>query len=92
MNTNSEMIEERVIHIFRDKLGFPVDTLTQEQRQNSLLCDAIGMQARDLLKLYMELESEFNICFKDLVLQGDFDKYACIIDYIKEYGGLNGKR
>lgn len=91
MSENKKTIEERVTAVFRNKLGFPVDTLTPEQRQHSLLSDSIGMQARDLLKLYMELEKEFNMGFEDLVQQGDFDKYNCILKYIQEYGDPDGK-
>ena len=40
------------------------------------------MQARDLLKLYMELENEFHIDFNPLVLDGNFDKYNCLLEYI----------
>lgn len=91
MNTANKTIEERVIKVFREKLGFPVDALTLEQRQCSLLCDSIGMQARDLTKLYMELKEEFNICLKDLVLQGNFDKFNCIVEYIKQNGDFDDK-
>ena len=59
MNTANKTIEERVIKVFREKLGFPADALTLEQRQCSLLCDSIGMQARDLIKLYMEITISF---------------------------------
>lgn len=40
------------------------------------------MQARDLLKLYMELEDEFHIDFNPLVLEGNFDKYNYLLEYI----------
>ena len=59
-----------------------VNRLTNDQRSKSLLSDSAGMQARDLLKLYMELENEFHIDFNPLVLDGNFDKYDCLLGYI----------
>ncbi len=40
------------------------------------------IQLLDLLKLYMELENEFHIDFNPLVLDGNFDKYDCLLGYI----------
>lgn len=63
-------------------MGYLVNRLTNDQRSKSLLSDSAGMQARDLLKLYMELENEFHIDFNPLVLDGNFDKYDCLLGYI----------
>ena len=63
-------------------MAFAVNKLSDDQRSKSLLSDCIRMQARDLLKLYMELEDEFHIDFNPLVLEGNFDKYNYLLEYI----------
>lgn len=75
-------IKKRLDYVFIEKMDFLVNKLTDEQRSKSLLRDCIGLQARDLLKLYMELEKEFHIDFSRLVLEGNFDKYDCLLEYI----------
>jgi hypothetical protein len=82
MEDNKTNIKERLDYVFIEKMAFAVNRLTDEQRSKSLLRDCIGMQARDLLKLYMELENEFHIDFNPLVLEGNFDKYNCLLEYI----------
>ena len=63
-------------------MAFSINRLPEDQRSKSLLSNCIRMQARDLLKLYMELEKEFHIDFNPLVLDGNFDKYNCLLEYI----------
>lgn len=82
MKDNKESIKDRLNNIFINKMAFAVNRLSDEQCSKSLLSDCIGMQARDLLKLYMELENEFHVDFNPLVLEGNFDKYNCILEYI----------
>ncbi len=82
MEDNRDSIKKRLDNVFIEKMAFAVYKLSDEQRSKSLLRDCIGMQARDLLKLYMELESEFHIDFNPLVLEGNFDKYDCLLEYI----------
>lgn len=82
MEDNRKSIKNRLDNIFIEKMGFLVNRLTDDQRSKSLLSDSAGMQARDLLKLYMELEKEFHIDFNPLVLEGNFDKYDCLLEYI----------
>lgn len=82
MEDNRASIEKRLDNIFIEKMGYLVNRLADDQRSKSLLSDSAGMQARDLLKLYMELENEFHIDFNPLVLEGNFDKYNCLLDYI----------
>lgn len=82
MEDNRKSIKNRLDNIFMEKMGYLVDRLTDNQRSKSLLSDSAGMQARDLLKLYMELEKEFHIDFNPLVLEGNFDKYDCLLEYI----------
>ena len=82
MEDNRDSIKKRLDNVFIEKMAFAVYKLSDEQRSKSLLRDCIGMQARDLLKLYMELESEFHIDFNQLVLEGNFDKYDCLLEYI----------
>lgn len=77
-----DSIKKRLDNVFIEKMAFAVNKLSDEQRSKSLLRDCIGMQARDLLKLYMELEDEFHIDFNPLVLEGNFDKYDCLLEYI----------
>ena len=77
MEDNRTSIKKRLDDIFIEKMGYLVNRLTNDQRSKSLLSDSAGMQARDLLKLYMELENEFHIDFNPLVLDGNFDKYDC---------------
>ena len=69
MEDNRDSIKKRLDNVFIEKMAFAVYKLSDEQRSKSLLRDCIGMQARDLLKLYMELESEFHIDFNPLVLE-----------------------
>ncbi len=82
MEDNRKSIKNRLDNIFIEKMGYLVNRLTDDQRSKSLLSDSAGMQARDLLKLYMELEKEFHIDFNPLVLEGNFDKYDCLLEYI----------
>ncbi len=82
MEDNRDSIKKRLDNVFIEKMAFAVYKLSDEQRSKSLLRDCIGMQARDLLKLYMELENEFHIDFNTLVLDGNFDKYDCLLEYI----------
>lgn len=82
MEDNRTIIKKRLDNIFIEKMGYLVNRLTEDQRSKSLLSDSAGMQARDLLKLYMELENEFHIDFNPLVLDGNFDKYNCLLEYI----------
>ena len=82
MKDNRENIKERLDNVFIEKMAFAVNKLSDDQRSKSLLSDCIRMQARDLLKLYMELEDEFHIDFNPLVLEGNFDKYNCLLEYI----------
>ena len=82
MEDNRDSIKKRLDNVFIEKMAFAVYKLSDEQRSKSLLSDCIGMQARDLLKLYMELENEFHIDFNTLVLDGNFDKYDCLLEYI----------
>lgn len=82
MEDNRTSIKKRLDDIFIEKMGYLVNRLTNNQRSKSLLSDSAGMQARDLLKLYMELENEFHIDFNPLVLDGNFDKYDCLLGYI----------
>ena len=70
MEDNRTSIKKRLDDIFIEKMGYLVNRLTNDQRSKSLLSDSAGMQARDLLKLYMELENEFHIDFNPLVLDG----------------------
>ncbi len=90
MKENEENIKKRLDRVFIEKMRFAVNKLPDEQRKESLLRDCIGLQARDLLKLYMELENEFHIDFNPLVLEGNFDKYDCLLEYIiNEIGDKN---
>ncbi len=82
MKDNRENIKERLDNVFIEKMAFAVNKLSDDQRSKSLLSDCIRMQARDLLKLYMELEDEFHIDFNPLVLEGNFDKYNYLLEYI----------
>ena len=82
MKDNRENIKERLDNVFIEKMAFAVNKLSDDQRSKSLLSDCIRMQTRDLLKLYMELEDEFHIDFNPLVLEGNFDKYDCLLEYI----------
>lgn len=82
MENSINSIKNRLDTVFIEKMAFAVYKLSDEQRSKSLLRDCIGMQARDLLKLYMELENEFHIDFNTLVLDGNFDKYDCLLEYI----------
>lgn len=82
MEDNRDSIKKRLDNVFIGKMAFAVYKLSDEQRSKSLLRDCIGMQARDLLKLYMELEDEFHIDFNPLVLEGNFDKYNYLLEYI----------
>ena len=68
MEDNRTSIKKRLDDIFIEKMGYLVNRLTNDQRSKSLLSDSAGMQARDLLKLYMELEN--------------VDKYDCLLGYI----------
>lgn len=82
MEDSRASIKKRLDNIFIEKMGYLVSRFTDDQRSKSLLSDSAGMQARDLLKLYMELENEFHIDFNPLVLNGNFDKYDCLLEYI----------
>jgi len=82
MEDRREKIKERLDKVFIEKMAFEVNKLSDDQRSTSLLSNCIKMQARDLLKLYMELEREFHIDFNPLVLEGNFDKYDCLLEYI----------
>ena len=82
MKDNRENIKERLDNVFIEKMAFAVNKLSDDQRSKSLLSDCIRMQTRDLLKLYMELEDEFHIDFTPLVLEGNFDKYNYLLEYI----------
>ena len=68
MEDNRTSIKKRLDDIFIEKMGYLVNRLTNDQRSKSLLSDSAGMQARDLLKLYMELENEFHIDFASFVI------------------------
>ena len=54
MEDNRTSIKKRLDDIFIEKMGYLVNRLTNDQRSKSLLSDSAGMQARDLLKLYMD--------------------------------------
>ena len=54
MKDNRENIKERLDNVFIEKMAFAVNKLSDDQRSKSLLSDFIRMQARDLLKIYME--------------------------------------
>ena len=82
MKDNRENIKERLDNVFIEKMAFAVNKLSDDQRSKSVLSDCIRMQTRDLLKLYMELEDEFHIDFNPLVLEGNFDKYNYLLEYI----------
>lgn len=82
MEDNRASIKKRLDDVFIGKLGYAINSLSDDQRLKSLLSDSAGMRARDLLKLYMELENEFHIDFNPLVLEGNFDKYNCLLEYI----------
>ena len=82
MKDNRENIKERLDNVFIEKMAFAVNKLSDDQRSKSLLSDCIRMQTRDLLKLYMELEDEFHIDFNPLVVEGNFDKYNYLLEYI----------
>ncbi len=87
MEDKRENIKERLDKVFIEKMAFEVNKLPNDQRSKSLLSNCIRMQARDLLKLYMELENEFHIDFNPLVLEGNFDKYNCLLEYIVSKAG-----
>lgn len=79
MEDNRTSIKKRLDDIFIEKMGYLVNRLTNDQRSKSLLSDSAGMQARDLLKLYMELENEFHIDFNPLVLDGNRLMHYCTL-------------
>ena len=54
MEDNRTSIKKRLDDIFIEKMGYLVNRLTNDQRSKSLFSDSAGMQARDLLKLYMD--------------------------------------
>lgn len=82
MEDKRENIKKRLDKVFIEKMAFAINRLPEDQRSKSFLSNCIRMQARDLLKLYMELEKEFHIDFNPLVLDGNFDKYNCLLEYI----------
>ena len=82
MKDNRENIKERLDNVFIEKMAFAVNKLSDDQRSKSLLSDCIRMQVSDLLIIYMELEDEFHIDFNPLVLEGNFDKYNYLLEYI----------
>ena len=67
MENSINSIKNRLDTVFIEKMAFAVYKLSDEQRSKSLLRDCIGMQARDLLKLFTSL---------------NFDKYDCLLEYI----------
>ncbi len=82
MEDKRESMKERLDKVIIEKMASADNKLQDDQRSKSLLSNCIRMQARDLLKLYMELENEFHIDFNPLVLEGNFDKYNCLLEYI----------
>ena len=82
MKDDKTNIKKRLDNIFVEKMGYMINRLTEEQYSKSLLSDSAGMRARDLLKLYMELENEFHIDFTPLVMEGNFDKYNYLLEYV----------
>lgn len=72
-------LEEKVISIIADSLGFPVEVITREFS----FVDDLEADALHIYWLVMDFEDEFNI----EISEDDYDKMRTVgdaIDYIKE--------
>ena len=78
-------ITNQVNHIIRTKLYIDLSKLTKEQENYSLLHPKVGLEPRDLVAIFFEIQNAFNIKFEEKdIMENRFDYYNNIIDIVEE--------
>ncbi len=79
-----EIINETNL-VIRNNLHIDLSKLTKEQENYSLLHPKVGLEPRDLVAIFFELQNAFNIKFEEKdIMENRFDYYNNIIDIIEE--------
>lgn len=80
-----EEITNEVNRVIRNKLYIDLSKLTKEQQDYSLLHPKVGLEPRDLLAIFFELQNAFNIKFEEKdIMENRFDYYNNIIYIVEE--------
>lgn len=76
-------VVDKINAVIKDKLLIDLNILSDEDKSISLLSSKIGLRPRDLVAIFKELESAFDINFtNEDVTESRFDIYNNIVDSV----------
>ena len=82
---NRKEITNKVNLVIRNNLYIDLSKLTKEQENYSLLHPKVGLEPRDLIAIFFEIQNAFNIKFEEKdIMENRFDYYNNIIDIVEE--------
>lgn len=79
---NREQIEETVLDILKEQLGYHEDI-----NLDTKLRDDVGYDSLDMIDVCMKIEFKFSICIKDdELLSGKFNNFTAfdVVDYVEK--------
>lgn len=69
-----EKIRDEIIELISDRMGVERQKLNNHGKEKSLLDAAIGLQPRDLLTLFFELQRTYEVSFEEKdIIESRFD-------------------
>lgn len=78
-----ENIKNEIIGLISEKIGIDQQKLNDYGKEKSLLDISIGLQPRDLLTLFFELQRKYEIAFEERdIMESRFDYVDNIVEAI----------
>lgn len=78
-----QKIRDEIIELISEKMGIDRQKLYNYGKEKSLLDAAIGLQPRDLLTLFFELQRKYEVVFEEKnIIERRFDYLDNMIDAI----------
>lgn len=78
-----EKIRDEIIELISDRMGIEQQKLYSYGKEKSLLDAAIGLQPRDLLTLFFELQRKYEVVFEEKdIIEKRFDYLDHMADAI----------
>jgi acyl carrier protein len=82
-NMRTREIRDEIIELISDKVGIDKDRLYHYGKDKSLLDASIGLQPRDMLTLFFDLQRKYRISFAESdIIEKRFDFLDNIVDAI----------
>lgn len=79
----TEKIRDEIIELISGKMGVDQQKLYNYGKEKSLLDAAIGLQPRDLLTLFFELQRKYGVAFEEKdIIERRFDYLDNMVDAI----------